>query len=442
MEQARRQMVKFHTLIVPALFFLSGILFGCQPTVYLMPTPAVISTGEHNPFALNPDLEETTQVKVFYATNRVPVTDASEREYSIYPGDKLYVGIAHLQIGQDENAWTDLFKMSTSDENGNRPALILNRLEEIASLSLPQAQGRSIDEEVDSLPPAAQDFFTWVNEQLSLSYDKDLMVYVHGANANAYRASAQAAQYRHFTGRNSVVLVFLWPSAENILAYGTDVRHAKKSAPAFAHFIKMLSKYTVAEHTDILAYSAGAQVASLGLGILGRDSNEGVRAQLRLGEVYFAAADVGIRSFAEDLMDYIDLPRSVTISVNLQDTVLGLAASRHREARVGQGRGDGLSPETLEWVRNASNQAVFNIIGVDSETVPGMSKGSHGFWYSHPWVSSDVLVQLIFNADPASRGLKENQSEGGARYWTFPPDYPERIIGILRDASPSATKPK
>jgi len=53
----------------------------------------------------------------------------------------------------------------------------------------------------------------------------------------------------------------------------------------------------------------------------------------------------------------------------------------------------------------------------------------------HPWVSSDVLVQFIFNADPGPRGLKENRNEVGLRYWTFPPDYPERIIGILRDGA-------
>ena len=98
------------------------------------------------------------------------------------------------------------------------------------------------------------------------------MVYVHGANSTIYRAAAQAAQYRHFTGRNCIVLVFLWPSAENLLAYGTDVRHAKRSAPAFKRFITLLAEYTHAENINILAYSAGAQVASPGLGHPGTEN--------------------------------------------------------------------------------------------------------------------------------------------------------------------------
>ena len=71
---------------------------------------------------------------------------------------------------------------------------------------------------------------------------------------------------------------------------------------------------------------------------------------------------------------------------------------------------------------------------VDNETVAGLAPGSHSFWYSHPWLSSDVLVQFMFNANPEQRGLVENTNEHGLRYWTFPPDYPERIIRILQDA--------
>jgi hypothetical protein len=63
-----------------------------------------------------------------------------------------------------------------------------------------------------------------------------------------------------------------------------------------------------------------------------------------------------------------------------------------------------------------------------------MEEGAHNFWYENAWVSSDVLVQFLFHAEPAVRGLEYNQGERGAVYWTFPGNYPERIITILREA--------
>ena len=64
-----------------------------------------------------------------------------------------------------------------------------------------------------------------------------------------------------------------------------------------------------------------------------------------------------------------------------------------------------------------------------------MGARSHDFWYSHPWVSSDVLVQFIFQSAPRERGLVERMNEDGLHYWRFPSDYPQRIIPIVERAA-------
>lgn len=74
---------------------------------------------------------------------------------------------------------------------------------------------------------------------------------------------------------------------------------------------------------------------------------------------------------------------------------------------------------------------LFDIIAVGEETLPDMAAGAHNFWYDHPWVSNDVLVQFLFHGDPDSRGLARNQTTRGALYWSFTEDYAERIIRIL-----------
>jgi esterase/lipase superfamily enzyme len=418
------------------LYLIIGLLFivavGCHKTVYLMPTPAIMATGELNPFSINPNLEESNRVEVLFATNRTPMGGGDSRTYTIFPGNELRLGIAHFTIGGKKTDWNQIFKLSTSDENRDRPALHLENLQELAVIPL--------EDETAKIPKEIESFAASVNDVLARSVDKDIMVYVHGANSSIYRAAAQAAQYRHFTGRNSVVLAFLWPSAESLLAYGTDVRHAQKSAPAFMRLITLLNEYTIAKNINILAYSAGSQIVSPGLAILGREKKGESRRQLRLGEVYFAGADIGIDTFVEHLQTYLDIPRSVTFTINLKDTVLAMAEWHHGVSRVGRPKAEDLSTEAAQWARNASVESGLDIIGVDEKTVIGLSSGAHDFWYAHPWISSDILVQFIFHADPLKRGLVENYNERGLRYWTFPPDYPDRIIRIILKAKKEKAK--
>jgi hypothetical protein len=117
-----------------------------------------------------------------------------------------------------------------------------------------------------------------------------------------------------------------------------------------------------------------------------------------------------------------------------------MAEWHHGVSRAGRPKAEDLSPEAAQWARTASIESGFDIIGVDEKTVIGLSSGAHDFWYGHPWISSDVLVQFLFHADPLKRGLLENFNEHGLRYWTFPPDYPDRIIRIIHDAKEKKAK--
>ena len=44
------------------------------------------------------------------------------------------------------------------------------------------------------------------------------------------------------------------------------------------------------------------------------------------------------------------------------------------------------------------------------------------------------LGVFLFQLPPRERGLVETTRDDSLRYWTFPPDYPERIIGIVEGA--------
>jgi esterase/lipase superfamily enzyme len=418
-------MRKLSFAVVAAIILIMVIGWAAlqQSTVYLMPTPAVITAGELNPFDMGPDTENDNRIRILYATNRIPAGIKENRTYTIFPGNQLGLGTIDMQIGGEGTTWQQILYWSTSTNLENRPAMYLTRLKEMAQFPLDEIQNR---------PGSAQEFYSMVNRILDQSADKDIMIYVHGANTNIYRASAQAAQYQHFTGQNSLVLVFLWPSAENLLAYGTDRRHAEKSGPAFARLLGLLTQHTNVRRINILAYSAGAQILGPALDIIGRNTAIDNRKEPRVGEVYFAASDIGVGVFVDYLQTYIDIPEHISLSFNRRDSVLAWSARRNQTSLVGRPDISDLNQAQYEWLRKASNGSALSIIEVSAETVTGMSSRSHDFWYSHPWVSSDILTQFLFQAGPRSRGLIESKTDDNLRYWTFPPDYPERILGIAK----------
>ena len=400
------------------LFFLAA----CQKKVYLMPTPAALHTGEHDPFAVNPELEKTNRVIVAYATNRMRVGSEGDRKYMTLFDKNLRLGTAQVRIGSEKKTWMDLYSLSTSREREEDIALELEVTEEIAELDY--------EDPIDELSPEARLFFDKLNAALERSLDKDLILYIHGANNTFYRSSAQAAQFHHFTGRNSVVLFYAWPSAASLLRYAVDVNNARRTVPVFARLLELLGRHSTARNIDILAYSAGAQVLSPALAELrekyGTEDIEQLKERLRLGEIYFAAPDVDFRVFLENLATYIDLPNHVTLALNPDDSVLKFAARHHRVSRAGRPDPNELNAEETRWVIDASKKMPFDILWITSETIQDMDKGSHSFWYSHPWVSTDVLVLFLLQARPQDRGLVKYVGERGARVWYFPEDYPEQ----------------
>ena len=79
----------------------------------------------------------------------------------------------------------------------------------------------------------------------------------------------------------------------------------------------------------------------------------------------------------------------------------------------------------------------FDLIKVDPNDIPKLPLRSHAFWYEDPWVSSDLLGLLLLNADPQRRGLDAQSAARGARYWTFPPDFNDRVQRLFAPSNAS-----
>lgn len=390
-----------------------------QPPMRLMPTPTVFLNGVPNAFAANPALAKSNQIELFYATNRLPVGPRNNRTYAVVPGRDLQLGVATIRIGDDATTWDKIYAMSTNAVEDRRPRLTLQSLAEMATVN-----------DAERLSPGTRAWLALVNGAIDRAADKDIIIYVHGANSTVERAAGQAAQLRHFTGQNSVVLLFAWPTAENFLRYPRDMVTAFGAAPQLARLVDLLARHTRAEHIDILSYSAGGTVASDGLALIGRQSHAPGALDPRIGEVYHAAPDADTRGFVDDLRDYAGVARRVTLSANMGDVTLRLSQAANRGSRAGRPDIAELSANQTRFLLDATHEKGLELLRVRPEDVPDLSDRSHSFWYNDPWVSSDVLITFLFHLPPAERGLVSGQV-GEATYWAFPPDYEARLPGVM-----------
>jgi esterase/lipase superfamily enzyme len=201
----------------------------------------------------------------------------------------------------------------------------------------------------------------------------------------------------------------------------------------FARLLEQLSSGTQAAHLNVLAYSAGAMIASPGLARASDDAAAAAdSARLRLGEVYYAAPDIDFPVFVDNLPRYQERVRRVTVAVNLSDRALSFAQWVHRVSRAGRPNLAEIGPEETSWLIEASGRDELDVLSIRAEDLPGLPADSHAFWYDHPWVSSDVLLKMRFHAPPPARGLSHNSNDLELAFWTFPYDYAEHLPAVVR----------
>ena len=402
------------------------LVTGCQPKVYLMPSPAGLNPGAKL-YGLTEGSKDDNLLYTLYATNRTPFDNSRKGNlYTIFPSDTLRLGFTVHRVGDEPMSWEEILEQSLSKDRDKELLISQKYVREVAHYD--------IGDSLRQTSPQADGFFDQVDRILERAFDKDILVYVHGANSNFYRATSQGAQFFHFTGHNSVVLTFSWPSAENIFKYKTDVLHARQTIPAFARLVELLATHTRARNINILAYSAGAQVVAPGLAYL-RDQYPNETAaelnnRLRIGEVYFAAPDTAFRPFLKRYLKFNDIVARTTINLNRNDGILKLSAFQTGVTRLGRPDPSELDDSEIEMMVEAMKSDDLDILDVGGSEPLNLGN-AHDSWYNHPWVSTDVLLLLLFNADPLERGLEEYWGEGVAKMYRFPVAYDTNLPMVL-----------
>ncbi len=391
-----------------------------------MPPPIGLQPGTSF-YDLAQNNKDDNRLNTLYATNRIPHTLFIENDsYTIFPSDDLRVGVVTHSVGGDADTWEDFYEKSLSRERKDGLLISMQKVDELLTIEE--------DQPIDTVITRDQKILDKINEVLTRTADKDITIYVHGANSNFYRATAQGAQYFHYTGHNSLVLTYSWPSAENLFKYKVDVLHASKTVPAFTRLLEFLALHTSARNINILSYSAGAQVVAPSLVLLRENHADldvnAIKNKYRIGEVYFAAPDIELQSFGFRLDKFKDIVGRITISSNMKDSVLRHAQRFTGKSRLGRPSADEITLDERDILRSMSQSDILDIIDIKGSY--SLKAGtSHSFWYSHPWVSNDLLLMMLLHLSPEERGLVSSQVENGLTVYHFPENYEERVRELV-----------
>jgi esterase/lipase superfamily enzyme len=415
--------------IICMLLGLPGMLFvltGCSGTkpATLMSTPVIYTSAAVDPFAHLAGTEKSTRTKIYYATNRIPLNDDSDNQaYGNSVSEYLHLGKVTVRMGDNNTTWEDLYRASTEAKRPQPVPLYVEAVQEQSTLN-----PRNAESPLLALPSSLQAFVDEINGELNKARDKEIILYVHGTKNSFENAVVLTAELDYFSGRDYVGFAFAWPSHQNILSYffGVDVKRALHSTLSLHTVIDFLARYTVAEHINLICYSAGGKVASQALYEMHEAhadlTADEMRRTFRLGTVVFAAADVPLDLFLKRLPAIAEMAQNVVVTVSDADGVLRAAADfMGGAARIGSEKA-GMKEDQFVMSHNINN---FEIIDLShGKKKRGFDITGHHYWYRHPWASSDIIFLLRTDLPAGQRGLSPSGTE---RVWYLDHQYPEKI---------------
>lgn len=400
----------------------------------MMTTPILYQKAGFGPLDHIPEEEQWNLRNVFYVTTRAREPNLRGISYGNEESDVASIGLALVGFGNYQFGWEELSEASKSAERKQDVPLTIAGVFEAGRLPLTD-QGDLPEEPVGG----AKWLFAQMREEIDSARDKDVLIYVHGANVDFYNACAFAAQLDHFMGRDMTSLAFSWPTRQNILSYafGNDIERGERASVVLAQVIRRVASETQARKINIVCWSAGGRLLTQTLEHL-YDSHEGdldakaLRKEYRLGTLYFAAADVSRDYFVEVLPKMNSLAQEIVVTGSDQDGALRTSViAIGGDTRMGTvDPDDRATPEQREIIAEADR---FFYVDVSSGSdIRGFDITGHRYWLDHPWANTDMILAIRTDLKPAKRGLKQGLN---AQHWIIPEDYPQRILDLANDPS-------
>ncbi|WP_170830278.1 alpha/beta hydrolase [Maridesulfovibrio ferrireducens] len=387
-----------------------------------MPAPLLYHQNTSEVFNLTYPFTGADLPELFYATNREPSPDPSEM-YGVKRGGVLHLGTAEIMMGKGDFSWEEARRISLLKNRTDKYPLKVRSVNEIGilGLSLTPFYADKILEKGAVVKDVQ--FASRINRQLAQSRGKDIYIYVPGYKVNFDNPILVASELWHFLGYKGVFVAFSWPATPKTLAYLSDLETAELSSYYLRIFIEYLAKSTKAERIHVLGYSAGTQVvekAMFQLTLAYKHAPKDSIKNLRLGHIMLVGSDLDAEIFGANLQEgMLDVADDMTVYMSGTDTALGLSSWIFNRARLGQAPKD-MAESVKTYLEDNPKLRLIDVTKASSAN----TGNGHAYFRQSPWVSSDILMTLMYNASPKERGLV---MEEGWPVWTFPADYMERL---------------
>lgn len=419
-----------------AMMVLCTGLFACGEAVYdtiqLMPPPAVYLDGEVDPFPLISQSNFQDQTKLFYVTDRRPATEGDKSEF--YANERAFAlrgGAVRVQADPPFKNWEEVRAVSLTKDATKKRLLRVNGVDEFGFLPVESISVLPDQPSAEEKARGGKRFAADINKKLASSVQKDIFIYVHGYNVDFDYPILASKEVQHYLGCRGAFITYAWPATPNRLAYFKDLETADSTRKNLREFILFLSRNTTAKNIHIIGYSAGSRLAFEAVYDLALKYPMGSSGAPRLGQVILIGSDVDRSYFAQALDDgVLDSTGEVIVYMSSTDAALRMSSIVLGQDRLGQVNvaDDGFSLGVRKNLRTVKGLTL-----IDVSDAEGSSFGNgHSYFRSSPWASSDMFVSLIYGIDAQARGLVRGRDDA---YWSFPDDYPDRIVEAVKRLS-------
>ncbi len=411
------------------------VLSGCAGPRLMMPTPNLYLDESHDWYGDLPPRLRSTEVRLFYITDRVPEdVEEGNLRYGYGRSPSLALGTAVVDLGVGIT-WEELLEASRTQTRSKKVVLKLGVIKEIfrtPDLPLPykEVDGRIIvqpDLLVED-KTAREVFRHTLTEQLALTPRKEVFIYVHGYNNSFKDAALVSAELWHFLGRIGVPMIYTWPADyPGLFGYTYDRESSEFTIYHLRETLSLLASFPEIEKIHLIAHSRGADVAIAAvreLTISARATGIDPKAKFKIHNLVLVAPDldvqVAVQRIAGDKLDYS--VNRFTIYTSSADEAIGVAEwlFSSPRGRVGTIRME----KTSKVLKAALEFSPKSVKHINYSPAPNSPTGSYGHSYfrTAPTVSSDLVLMLRDDLDAGTPGRPLKPM--GLGFWRIPPGYP------------------
>jgi esterase/lipase superfamily enzyme len=415
------------------------LLSACSGPRHMMPTPNVLLDESKDFYVdLSPQLK-STEVQLFYVTDRVPERDESGKlRYGYGRSNSVGFGTAIVDLGE-EITWEKLVEASRTQRRLKPVELEVREVTEIlrgppTPLPFKLVDGRIVEDEGLAMERAADSeaFRRTLVQRLDLTPRKEVFVYVHGYHNTFDDAAFAMAELWHFLGRIGVPFVYTWPAGyPGLFGYTYDRESSEFTVYHLRRALKFIASIPEVEKIHVIAHSRGTDVAVTALRELtieARAAGLDPKTKLKIHNLVLAAPDLDVQVAAQRIMgDKLGLTvNRATIYTSPTDRAIGIASTLYASprGRIGTFGIDTVTDQAKRAMEYGT--ANFAFVRFSGTSDARSDRYGHSYFRDAPSVSSDLVIMLRDDLDPGDPGRP--LAHQGLRFWRIPPGYPANAV--------------